>query len=381
MVEVYNSRKNSHWYLPHHTRYTIILGGWLKFCCFGLFLVEFTKLSFLVKGSIEKLPETQVIAKTQHSKMHFVNSSVCRKKLITVNSGFCSFICRNIQSSQPIHRFCENQKGFRSTYENIRRSQIDFISPFSKGAATNVNFLHLKLVVNQFSKGGHHGTGSTKKSSKEINGEGRSSMNKNEASSKPNDDLKNKKVKTKSKANRNKKAIRTKQDSSGVKDYPPKIWSEQYERILLMRAQHVAEVDEYGCAAIGQLLSDGELKMIRLRTLIASLFSSQTKDKTNALAMQRLTDLCNNSQMSLDNLETLTEYDIAEAIKGISFHNTKAKNLMKILKILRNEYNGDIPSSYEELLTLPGIGPKMAHLVMTHAIGETVGICVDTHGK
>lgn len=43
------------------------------------------------------------------------------------------------------------------------------------------------------------------------------------------------------------------------------------------------------------------------------------------------------------------------------------------------KYDGDIPSSLEELLLLPGIGPKMAHLVMNVAWNNVQGICVDTH--
>ncbi|GMN29513.1 hypothetical protein TIFTF001_050608 [Ficus carica] len=43
------------------------------------------------------------------------------------------------------------------------------------------------------------------------------------------------------------------------------------------------------------------------------------------------------------------------------------------------KYSGDIPRSLEELLLLPGIGPKMAHLVMNVAWNDVQGICVDTH--
>uniref|UniRef100_A0A2P2LAA2 Endonuclease III homolog 1ic isoform X1 n=1 Tax=Rhizophora mucronata TaxID=61149 RepID=A0A2P2LAA2_RHIMU len=43
------------------------------------------------------------------------------------------------------------------------------------------------------------------------------------------------------------------------------------------------------------------------------------------------------------------------------------------------KYDGDIPSTLEDLLSLPGIGPKMAHLVMNIAWNNVQGICVDTH--
>lgn len=47
----------------------------------------------------------------------------------------------------------------------------------------------------------------------------------------------------------------------------------------------------------------------------------------------------------------------------VGFYTRKATNLKKIAKICLTKYGGDIPSSLEELLSLPGIGPKMAHLV------------------
>lgn len=47
----------------------------------------------------------------------------------------------------------------------------------------------------------------------------------------------------------------------------------------------------------------------------------------------------------------------------VGFYTRKATNLKKIAKICLTKYDGDIPSSLDELLSLPGIGPKMAHLV------------------
>ena len=63
----------------------------------------------------------------------------------------------------------------------------------------------------------------------------------------------------------------------------------------------------------------------------------------------------------------------------MGFYTRKASNLKKVAKICLSKYNGDIPSSLEELLLLPGIGPKMAHLVMNVAWENVQGICVDTH--
>ncbi|XP_070424883.1 endonuclease III-like protein 1 isoform X2 [Equus przewalskii] len=59
------------------------------------------------------------------------------------------------------------------------------------------------------------------------------------------------------------------------------------------------------------------------------------------------------------------------------------KNKVKYIKqtsaILQQRYDGDIPASVAELVALPGVGPKMAHLAMAVAWGTVSGIAVDTH--
>lgn len=54
------------------------------------------------------------------------------------------------------------------------------------------------------------------------------------------------------------------------------------------------------------------------------------------------------------------------SFQQVGFYTRKASNMKKIAKICLMKYDGDIPSSLEELLLLPGIGPKMAHLVWSN---------------
>lgn len=53
--------------------------------------------------------------------------------------------------------------------------------------------------------------------------------------------------------------------------------------------------------------------------------------------------------------------------------------MIKTCDILRSQYNGDIPKTIPDLIKLPGVGPKMAHICMNAAWGEVTGIGVDTH--
>ena len=56
----------------------------------------------------------------------------------------------------------------------------------------------------------------------------------------------------------------------------------------------------------------------------------------------------------------------------------KAKNIIKISKILTEKYDGKVPDNLEELLKLPGVGRKTANLVLILGFNKE-GICVDTH--
>ena len=51
----------------------------------------------------------------------------------------------------------------------------------------------------------------------------------------------------------------------------------------------------------------------------------------------------------------------------------------RCLICLASEYDGDIPDSVDGLCSLPGVGPKMSHLVMQIAWNQVTGVAVDTH--
>lgn len=57
----------------------------------------------------------------------------------------------------------------------------------------------------------------------------------------------------------------------------------------------------------------------------------------------------------------------------------KADYIKDATKICAEKYNRDIPPTVEELVKLPGVGPKMAHITMNVAWGQVTGIGVDTH--
>ncbi|XP_026432874.1 endonuclease III homolog 1, chloroplastic-like [Papaver somniferum] len=158
-----------------------------------------------------------------------------------------------------------------------------------------------------------------------------------------------------------------------LKGEAPANWEEVLEGIRKMRSSEVAPVDTMGCEKAGSLLPPKER---RFAVLVSSLLSSQTKDAVNHGAVQRL---LKNGLLAADTIDNAEESVIKDLIYPVGFYTRKASNLKKVAKICLQKYGGDIPSSLEELLALPGIGPKMAHLVMNVAWDNVQGICVDTH--
>ncbi len=81
-----------------------------------------------------------------------------------------------------------------------------------------------------------------------------------------------------------------------------------------------------------------------------------------------------------------TVYDFAEAdenelmelIRSTGFYRNKAKNIIACCKRLVSDFNGEVPKTMDELLTLPGVGRKTANLVLGDSFGIP-GIVVDTH--
>ncbi len=110
------------------------------------------------------------------------------------------------------------------------------------------------------------------------------------------------------------------------------------------------------------------------RILIACVLSLRTKDQTTAEASRRLFSLASDPS----NMLRLSRRRIERAIYPVGFYRTKAKQIHEICRRLLTEYDGRVPDSLEELLTLKGVGRKTANLVVTVGFGKP-GICVDTH--
>jgi endonuclease-3 len=70
--------------------------------------------------------------------------------------------------------------------------------------------------------------------------------------------------------------------------------------------------------------------------------------------------------------------EIEEIIFPLGFHRVKARHIKGLSTIIIEEFDGHVPATLEELITLPGVGRKTANVVLGHAF-DIPGITVDTH--
>lgn len=70
--------------------------------------------------------------------------------------------------------------------------------------------------------------------------------------------------------------------------------------------------------------------------------------------------------------------DVEEIIKTVGLYPSKARNLIKMARLLVDEFDSEVPRRREDLVTLPGVGRKTANVVRSVAFGLP-GLAVDTH--
>ncbi len=72
--------------------------------------------------------------------------------------------------------------------------------------------------------------------------------------------------------------------------------------------------------------------------------------------------------------------DVEEIIRSTGFFRNKAKNIVNCANVLLEKFGGEIPDNMEDLISLPGVGRKIANLILGDVFGKPC-IVVDTHCK
>lgn len=114
-----------------------------------------------------------------------------------------------------------------------------------------------------------------------------------------------------------------------------------------------------------------------LQLLVATILSAQCTDervnKVTPALFKRFPDAQSFAQTDREEIENL--------IRSTGFYRNKAKNIQNACIRIVNDFDGKVPQTMTELLTLAGVARKTANVVLAHAFGIIEGVTVDTHVK
>lgn len=108
--------------------------------------------------------------------------------------------------------------------------------------------------------------------------------------------------------------------------------------------------------------------------LVAVILSAQCTDKRVNL----ITPALFNRFPNIPSLASAAYDDVFSIIKSISFPGNKSRHLIGMAQKVIQDFDGRIPMTVEQLVTLPGVGRKTAN-VITSVIGKQPNMAVDTH--
>ena len=111
--------------------------------------------------------------------------------------------------------------------------------------------------------------------------------------------------------------------------------------------------------------------------VVAVMLSAQCTDERVNKTTPKLFERCKT-------IQDFADIDITELesiIHPCGFYKNKAKNIKLCATQVLEKFNGEVPKTMDELLTLAGVGRKSANVILLEAFGIANGIAVDTHAK
>lgn len=114
-----------------------------------------------------------------------------------------------------------------------------------------------------------------------------------------------------------------------------------------------------------------------MQLVAAVMFSAQTTDKM----VNRVTEPLWKKYKTVSDFANADLATLTKEIGSLSFFRNKAKAVIAAAKMIKSEYGGKVPRTEAELVTLPGIAYKTAHVVLGELYDTYEGIPTDTHVK
>ena len=136
-----------------------------------------------------------------------------------------------------------------------------------------------------------------------------------------------------------------------------------------IRKQQLSILEATYKGAIPELIFNSPFEL-----LIAVILSAQCTDKRVNAVTKELFKIANTPEQFL----ILSQAKLEELIKSCGFYRMKSKNILAACKMIVDKFNGEVPNTFDELVTLPGVGRKTANVVTSVAFKQPA-IAVDTH--
>ncbi|MBU0635973.1 endonuclease III [Candidatus Micrarchaeota archaeon] len=111
--------------------------------------------------------------------------------------------------------------------------------------------------------------------------------------------------------------------------------------------------------------------------LVATILSAQCTDARVNVVTKKLFK----KYKKLKDFAGAMPREFEKDIYSTGFYRNKTKNILASAKKIEKEFNGQVPQTMEELLSLPGVARKTANIVLSLGFGKIEGIAVDTHVK
>ena len=111
--------------------------------------------------------------------------------------------------------------------------------------------------------------------------------------------------------------------------------------------------------------------------VVAVMLSAQCTDERVNKTTPELFERCK----TIEDFANIDIIELEKIIHPCGFYKNKAKNIKLCAKQILEKYNGQVPNTMEQLLTLAGVGRKSANVILLEVFGIANGIAVDTHAK
>lgn len=112
-----------------------------------------------------------------------------------------------------------------------------------------------------------------------------------------------------------------------------------------------------------------------LQLLIATILSAQSTDKT----VNTVTPALFKRYKTAKDFAEAKTAELEKLVHSTGFFRNKAKNVQGACRVLAEKFGGEVPTTMEELLELPGVARKTANVVLGVAFEKAEGVVVDTH--